>query len=223
MLASTTFHDLLLFDLDGTLSDPLVGIGRSLNYALAHFGHRTIGLAECSTYIGPPLDQAFRAITGTTSPDHVTALIAKYRERYAEVGYAENVLYPGIPEALARLAAARMPLAVCTAKPREFAERILELFGLRAYFAFVDGGQTGLHKWQQIEGLLAQGAVSTASVMIGDRSVDLLAAHRNGLHAAGVLWGHGSRQELEAERPRYLLTAPLELPILLGSQPTAPA
>ncbi len=218
----TAAHDLLLFDLDGTLSDPLVGIGRSLNYALAHFGYRTIELAECSAYIGPPLDQAFRAITGTTSPDHVTALIAKYRERYAAVGYAENVLYPGIPEALARLAEARMPLAVCTAKPLEFAERILEMFGLRAHFAFVDGGQSGLHKWQQIEGLLAQGAVSPASVMIGDRSVDLVAAHRNGLQAAGVLWGHGSRQELEAERPRYLLRAPLELPVLLGSPPTCP-
>jgi phosphoglycolate phosphatase len=218
-----TRHDLLLFDLDGTLSDPLVGIGRSLNYALAHFGYTELELAACSTYIGPPLDQTFTTLTGTTSPQHVAELIAKYRERYADVGYAENVLYPGIPAALARLSEAGVPLAVCTAKPHVFAVRILALFGLQGYFRFVDGGQVGLHKWQQIEALLAQGAVTTASVMIGDRAVDLVTAHRNGLQAAGVLWGHGSRQELEAERPRYLFHAPPELPTLaLGTNATEP-
>lgn len=209
-------HDLLLFDLDGTLSDPLVGIGHSINHALTHFGHAPVELSECSTHIGPPLDQTFQAITGTTSQSHLAALVGKYRERYAEVGYAENILYPGVADALLRLAEAKVPLAVCTSKRKDFAERILEMFGLRDHFEFVDGGEIGVRKWQQVAGLLEQGAVSASTVMIGDRSVDLVAAHRNGLHAAGVLWGYGSRQELEAERPRYLFTTPRELPDLVN-------
>jgi len=204
-------HELLLFDLDGTISDPLVGIARSLNHALTHFGHVPLDLSAVATYIGPPLDQAFRTITGTTSQHHLEALVGKYRERYAEVGYAENALYPGVADALGRLAATGIPLAVCTSKREDFAVRILEMFGLVDHFRFVSGGDIGIEKWQQIGGLLEQGAVSKTTVMIGDRSVDLVAAHRNGLHAAGVLWGYGSRHELEAEQPRYLFGSPGEL------------
>jgi len=209
-------HDFVLFDLDGTLSDPLLGIGRSINYALAHLGYEPVELSKLAVHIGPPLDDAFRFITGEHAPERVSAFVVKYRERYADIGYAENVLYPGIPEALARLQAAGVPLGVCTSKRSDFAERILEMFGLRACFRFVSGGDIGIKKWQQIESLLAQGLVSTSSVMVGDRSVDMIAAHRNGLQAAGVLWGHGSREELEGEQPRYLLTQPSEIHRLLG-------
>jgi|SRR5882672_3702986 len=207
-------HDLVLFDLDGTLSDPLVGIGRSINYALAHFGCATLELSEVSAHVGPPLDEAFRAITGITASDRLNGFIAKYRERYADVGYSENVLYPGVADALSTLRDSGMPLAVCTSKRRDFAERILEMFRLRSFFRFVDGGEIGVHKWQQIEALRARELVSESSVMVGDRSVDVVAAHRNGLFAAGVLWGHGSRAELERDRPRYLLHSPSQLPSL---------
>ena len=91
----------LIFDLDGTLSDPSVGIGRSLNYALEAFGYRRVSERELSRYIGPPLDWAFRDIVPDASPDRVLALVAKYRERYRDVGYAENTVYPGIADALA--------------------------------------------------------------------------------------------------------------------------
>lgn len=211
-----TPHDLILFDLDGTLSDPLVGIGRSINYALAHYGYAERELAQLSVYIGPPLDESFRALTGATAPDHIQALVAKYRERYADVGYAENLLYPGIPEALSALDLAGIPMGVCTSKRVDFAEQILKMFGLRAHFRFVSGGEIGTHKWQQIQGLLAHGQVSTASVMVGDRAVDMVAAHRNGLQAAGVLWGHGTQDELVHEQPRYLLASVSELPTLGG-------
>jgi phosphoglycolate phosphatase len=209
-------HDFVLFDLDGTLSDPLVGIGRSINYALEHLGYAPVELPKLAVHIGPPLDQAFRFITGEHAPQRAREFVVKYRERYADVGYAENVLYPGVPAALAGFQQAGVPLGVCTSKRSDFAERILEMFGLRAYFRFVDGGDIGIQKWQQIESLRAQGWVSTSSVMVGDRSVDMIAAHRNGLQAAGVLWGHGSREELESERPRYLLQTPVELGSLLG-------
>jgi len=220
-------HDLVLFDLDGTLSDPLLGIGRSINYALSTFGYASLELPELARYVGPPLDETFKSITGTASPGELNALVARYRERYADIGYAENVLYPGIAGALTNLSEAGVPLAVCTSKRKDFAERILEMFGVRSCFSFVDGGDIGVHKWQQIEGLLSQRSVSTSTVMVGDRALDMVAAHRNGLHAAGVLWGHGSRAELVSERPRYLFDSPPELlmldPRVIFSDPAARA
>ena len=90
------------------------------------------------------------------------------------------------------------------------------MFGLRSYFRFVNGGEIGTHKWQQITGLLTKEMVSTSSIMIGDRDGDLIAAHRNGLQAAGVLWGYGSRVELEKERPQFLLAHPTALVSLHG-------
>jgi phosphoglycolate phosphatase len=211
-----TPHDLVLFDLDGTLSDPLVGIGRSINYALTHFGYPARELKQLSACIGPPLDESFRALTGVTTQSHIEALVAKYRERYADVGYSENVLYPGIPEALRTLSDAGIAMGVCTSKRVDFAEQILEMFDLRAHFRFVSGGEIGIQKWQQMQVLLADGQVSTSSVMVGDRAVDMVAAHRNGLQAAGVLWGHGSREELVSEQPRYVLAAIPELVALGG-------
>ncbi|HJV68359.1 HAD hydrolase-like protein [Ideonella sp.] len=214
-------HDFVLFDLDGTLSDPQLGIGRSINHALAHFGFAPLADAEVSRCIGPPLDESFRAITGRDDDATIHGLVAAYRERYGDIGYAENRLYDGIPEALAALAGAGLPLGVCTSKRRDFAEKILSLFGLEQHFRFVDGGEIGVHKWQQIAALRERGVVGPRAVMVGDRAVDLVAAHRNGLDGAGVLWGHGSRDELQAESPRYLLDAPAELTRWAG-RPGAP-
>jgi phosphoglycolate phosphatase len=117
-------------------------------------------------------------------------------------------LYPGIVDALDALGEAGIPLGICTSKRTDFAERILAMFGLRSRFRFISGGDVGVDKWRQIETLLAQGLISASTVMVGDRAIDLVAAHRNGLSAAGVLWGHGSREELEREQPRYLLSEP---------------
>jgi phosphoglycolate phosphatase len=211
-----------MFDLDGTLSDPLVGIGRSINYALSSLGYEPLELAQLAVHVGPPLDHSFRTITGEHSPARAHAFVAKYRERYAEVGYSENVLYPGIREALADMREAGLFLGVCTSKRVDFAEQILEMFGLRSLFRFVSGGEIGTEKWQQIESLLRNGSIGTSTVMVGDRSIDLVAAHRNGLSAAGVLWGFGSRNELELERPRYLLSSPSELQALAGHPPRLP-
>jgi len=130
----------LVFDLDGTLSDPSVGIGRSLNHALEHYGHPPIPANEVPQYIGPPLDHAFRSRLVGATPEHIGELVAKYRKRYAELGFAENVIYPGIAEALYALDAAGIPLGLCTSKRADFAENILELFDLSDYFRFVSGG-----------------------------------------------------------------------------------
>src|SRR5215813_14555358 len=103
-----TSHDFLVFDLDGTLSDPLVGIGRSINYALSHFGYAELPLADLAVHDGPPLDQAFSVITGLSSIPALEGFVAKYRERYGEIGYSENVLYQGIPPVLQTLSQSGM-------------------------------------------------------------------------------------------------------------------
>lgn len=207
--------DLVVFDLDGTLSDPLEGIGRSINHALAHFGHAERPLEELAWCIGPPLADSFPVLSGNPDPAHLRDLILKYRERYAITGYAENTLYPGIPALLEALAAHGVPMALCTSKRADFAEQILEHFGLRQHFRFVSGQEgsagTAHQKWEQMAGLCAQGLVGPNSLMVGDRVFDMHAAHKNGLAAAGVLWGYGSREELEAESPQFLLERPEDL------------
>jgi len=201
----------LIFDLDGTISDPAAGIGRSLNYALSAFGYPILAEQDVSQYIGPPLDQTFRQLTQSTSQTHIQELVNKYRERYADVGYAENILYPGIAEALASLAVQGMPLGLCTSKPLKFAERILALFELSEYFSVTSGGDVGIQKTQQLRALLDDGAVGAASTMIGDRAVDIQAAVANSLRSVGVLWGHGSEAELTAATPNFLLQSPEQL------------
>jgi phosphoglycolate phosphatase len=201
----------LIFDLDGTISDPAIGIARSINYALSSFGYPTLPEKSISQYIGPQIDETFAQITASISPEHISALVGKYRERYAEVGYSENVIYPGVADALERLVARGVPLGLCTSKRVDFAERILALFGIREYFQFVNGGDIGTKKERQLRGLLSDGVVDPRSTMIGDRAVDILAAHANGLRSVAVLWGHGSRAELEAVHPSLLLQSPEQL------------
>jgi len=201
----------LLFDLDGTISDPLVGIGRSMNYALQTMGYRSRAIQELSVYVGPPLDESFLAITGEKNQESIDRFVTLYRERYTEVGYTENVLYPGITAVLATLSEAGVEMGLCTYKRVDYAEQILDLFDIRRYFAFVNGGTIGAQKWEQIGGLKREGLVNSSTIMVGDRGADIIAANRNGIGSAGVLWGYGGRDELLNERPDYLISEPEEL------------
>jgi phosphoglycolate phosphatase len=215
-----TRYDLIVFDLDGTLSDPMQDVSRSINYALKHYGYEERESSELAQYIGPPLDQTFHALTNSSQENVIRELVTKYRERYSEVGFSENILYPGVSEALLHLSESGVPMGVCTSKRKDFAEKILQMFGLSEFFQFVDAGDIGVEKWQQIAGLCEQGIVTPASIMIGDRAVDIIAAHKNGLQAAGVLWGYGSVAELESEHPEHLFTAPSEWSRLKGRSST---
>ena len=205
----------VVFDLDGTISDPLLGFGRSINHALRRQGLPERAPADLARFIGPPLYESAVELTGSADPDAHARLIADYRQRYGETGYAENTLYDGMPAVLHALRDSGATLGLCTSKRADFAERILGLFGLRELFAFVSGGDIGVHKWQQLQALREAGAVDGDSVMVGDRAIDVTSAHRNGLHACGVLWGFGSLAELRAERPHYIAEKPEDLPGLL--------
>jgi phosphoglycolate phosphatase len=201
----------LVFDLDGTISDPAVGIGRSINYALTHFRYPNIADDQVTTYIGPPLDEIFTAITATSAADDIAGLVEKYRERYAVIGYSENVIYPGITEAITELSRRHTMMGVCTSKRADYAAKILQLFNIDHHFCFVDGGDVGVRKQQQLASLLSNGIISSESSMIGDRAVDVYAARANGLRSVAVLWGHGSLSELEAAQPDVILESPQEL------------
>lgn len=205
-------YQYLIFDLDGTISDPKEGIVKSLNHALTSHGFSERGDDELSTFIGPPLDTTFSHLVSSTVNKLISSLVSTYRERYADIGYAENVLYPGVVESLEKLRLIPdIKLGICTSKRADFAERILELFSIREHFSFVNGGDVGIEKWQQLALLLQQNVINHQSLMIGDRYVDLSAAHKNRLDSVGVLWGYGSHAELIEHNPVAILSSPSEL------------
>jgi phosphoglycolate phosphatase len=205
-------YNYLIFDLDGTISDPKDGFVRSVNYALTHHGFEAREESSLTCYIGPPLEQSLAQLTDQTDPLLIQSLVAKYRERYTEIGYRENVLYDGIADALLTFArSSKVKLGVCSSKRVDFVEQILDMFDLRGVFSFVSGGEIGLEKWQQLGSVKTRYGISSNALMIGDRCFDLVAAHRNDLHGAGVLWGYGSLDELENETPQYILSDPSQL------------
>jgi len=191
--------DAIYFDLDGTLTDPKPGLTRSIQYALQRLDHPTIPTEDELTWcIGPPLRTSFvRLLGGDHTADRAVAL---YRERFSDIGLYENAVYDGISEVLTKLGQAGHRMFVATSKPHVFAERIVEHFGLRAHFEHVFGSEldgTRVDKSHLLEYALKKAAVDPAkTLMIGDRSHDMIGAKNNGMQAIGVLYGYGSKDEL---------------------------
>ena len=190
----------LLFDLDGTLTDNYLGIARSIVYALDRLGIAPPDAGVLRRCVGPPLRSSFAALLDTDESDAIEGAIALYRERFADVGWRENVVYDGIPEALAALAARDRPMYLCTSKPEVYARRIVALFGFHDHLRGVYGADLA-GRYDDKATLLAHLAsqeriVPAHAVMIGDRHHDVRAAHANGARAIGVLWGYGSEDEL---------------------------
>lgn len=210
----------LIFDLDGTLTDPLTGILRCMNYALSSHNHQVISESELKPYIGPPLEIGLGELSGSEDEAHIGELVATYRERYGELGYAENVVYAGIADLLNSLQEKGFRMGVCTSKFEKYAIKVLENFELDRYFTFVSGSsRPGMSKADQLRDLLDEGTVTADSLMIGDRDVDLIAARETGLHCAGVLWGYGSLQELTAEHPSFIAHTPNQLGAMIIDTP----
>jgi phosphoglycolate phosphatase len=201
----------VIFDLDGTISDPSPGIGRCLNYALQAHGFPEVSVEQVAAAIGLQLDEAFCRFCPDVDQATLSGLVTKYRGRYAEVGYSENTIYPGVPESLKELSAGGVSMGVCTSKRRDFAEKILAMFGMLTHFRFVDGGDIGIEKREQLAGLLQSTAIDRAAVMIGDRAVDISSAKANGLRSAGVLWGFGDLPELQGAGADVILRGTNEL------------
>ncbi len=206
-----TYHS-LIFDLDGTLTDPLTGILRCMNYALSSHSHQVISETALKPFIGPPLEIGLSELSGSNDEAHIKELVATYRERYGEIGYTENVVYDGISQMLNSLQSEGFRMGVCTSKFEKYAIKVLENFELDQYFEFVSGsGEPGLTKADQLQSLLDSGIVEQNSLMIGDRDIDLISAHKTGLGCAAVLWGYGSLKELTSEHPDFLAETPAQL------------
>jgi len=201
----------LIFDLDGTLSDPSLGIERSLNHSLAAHGYPEIPAEQVATVIGPPLDEVFVRFSPEADQAVISSLVASYRERYVDVGYAENSIYPGVADTLQELSSAGVRMGVCTSKRKDIAEKILALFELSAHFHFVSGGDVGIKKREQLADLLQTTDIDHSAIMIGDRAVDIASAKHNGLRSAGVLWGFGDLDELESAGADVILKTTSEL------------
>ena len=205
-----------LFDLDGTLTDPGIGITNSVMYALEKFGIHVSDRRELYPFIGPPLTDSFRKYFDFTEEQALQA-VEYYREYFRAGGIFENKVYQGIPEMLEELRAGNAIIALATSKPYEFSVQILEHFGLYRYFdhvgaATMDGRIS--RKSDVIRHLLDElGDMDKASVlMVGDRDQDVNGAKANGLHCAGVLWGYGSNDELVNAGADYIVSAPCDIP-----------
>jgi phosphoglycolate phosphatase len=210
----------VIFDLDGTLTDSAPGIVASLRHAFGLSGVEVPADEVLLRAIGPPFEHGLPDIG--VPPDLVLAVIARYRERYEDVGLFENGLYDGVVEMLDTLAAAGIILAVATAKPEPTAQRIIEHFGLADRFVVVAGatyeGVPGRRtKAEVVAYALAQLGITGGSgvVMVGDRDHDVLAARELGLVSIGVRWGYGSVEELTNAGADALAADPAEVVALI--------
>lgn len=188
----------VFFDLDGTLTNPEEGILNSIQYATDYYNVPT-KRRNLRKYIGPPLLDTFVELLGE---DKAQRAVEKYRERFSEGGgLFENEIYSGVKETLSKLKDAGYVLCTASSKPQVFVDRILEHFEIKQYFDFVGGATldgTVSKKEEVISKVLRQtGFKSHEVLMVGDRKYDLEGARHFGMDAVGVLYGFGSRQELE--------------------------
>jgi phosphoglycolate phosphatase len=210
----------VLFDLDGTLTDPKLGITRSINYALEQLGVPPRPESELLKCIGPPLLGSFQDLLGTTDATRCSQAMQHYRDRFSDVGLYENAVYPGIPEALARLQTAGYALILATSKPLTYAKRILTHFELDPYFAATYGSELDgrmSDKGELIYHILrAESLEPNKTLMVGDREHDIHGATKAGIRSLGVLYGYGSEDELRSAGATALCESPvgLELSIL---------
>ena len=188
----------LFFDLDGTISDPYEGITKSINYALAKFDRDEKEQAQLSKYIGPSLKFAFEELLGTSDEQHISQAIAFYRERYFSIGFKENELYDGVVELLQDLERLGYQQSVVTSKREDIATSVIEYFSLMDCFEDIHGCDIYLSKGELIKKILREKSLEPSeTLMIGDRKFDIEAGSQNQLQTIGVLWGYGTREELE--------------------------
>lgn len=201
-------YSTVLFDLDGTLTDPALGITNSVMYALKKYGITVQDRSELYKFIGPPLVDSFMEYYGFSKEKAMEA-VSFYREYFSVKGLYENTVYEGTREMLHTLKQAGKRLIIASSKPEGFVKEILRHFGLEEYFDFVAGATMdetrctkdaviayALEKCPYIE--------KSTAIMVGDREHDVFGARAHGLPCIGVLYGFGGRQELERAQATYI-------------------
>jgi phosphoglycolate phosphatase len=209
----------VLFDLDGTLTDPFIGITSSIQHALRQMGHEPPASEELRRYIGPPLQANFMEMLGDEAL--AAQAVGFYREHYGDVGKFENELIPGITDALQTMTNAGYTLFVATSKLETYSIDIIDHFGLspffrRVYGSALDGSRAD--KGELIRHIVhTEGLDPQQTVMIGDRLHDAHGAAVNDIRAVGVLWGFGDRAELEGAGAARIAASPAELLDIVGA------
>ena len=201
-------YSTIFFDLDGTLTDPGVGITNSVAYALKKWDIEVSERSLLYPFIGPPLSDSFQRYFGFSKEDSMKA-IEYYREYFRDRGIFENEVYDGVHELLTALRTEGKKIVLATSKPEGFARTILKHFDLMKYFDFVAGAsmdESRSKKGQVIAYALESLRITDKStvVMVGDREHDVMGAKENSLDCIGVLFGYGSREELETAGATYV-------------------
>lgn len=209
----------VLFDLDGTLTDPKPGITRCIQYALSELGYKSPDVNELLWCIGPPLKSSFSQLLQTSDDTLLDDAISLYRSRFSTIGLFENSLYPQIPETLKIIRAAGYQTFVATSKPQIYATRIIEYFDLAPLFDGVYGSELDGNrsvKGDLISYIIERESLLASTVfMVGDRSHDIIGAKKNNIASIGVTYGYGSREELETHSADWIADCPDEIPTLL--------
>lgn len=205
----------ILFDLDGTLTDPAVGITNSIMYSLKKYNIKVDDRSELYKFIGPPLLESFMKYYGFTEEEGKKA-IEYYREYFGVKGLFENIIYDGIKDLLKSLKDNGKILLVATSKPQVFAEQILVHFKLDKYFSFIAGSNldgTRIKKAEVIEYALEGLNITelTKTIMVGDREHDIRGAKTIGIKSIGVLYGYGSKEELVNADADYIVQSVSEI------------
>ncbi len=207
--------DTIVFDLDGTLTDPGEGITNSVAYALKKLGIDPPPREELYAFIGPPRSESFQHYFDLT-PEGAKHAISLYREYFKDKGIFENVVYPGVPQLLQRLESEGKVLLLATTKPEVFAKQVLDHFSLSKHFAFIGGSHLDGRRTKKEE--LIPYALQSANItdfarciMVGDRKHDILGAVASGISSLGVLYGFGSLEELRKAGANYIAKTVAEL------------
>ena len=206
----------ILFDLDGTLTDSEEGVIRSIQYALKKLKKPSPHPEELKWCIGPPLIESFKKLLGEDGSGQAHEALLMYRERFSKIGKFENKVYEGIPEVLSKLKEKGLSLFVATSKPTVYSIDIIKHFALAPYFNQVYGSELNgdrVDKTELIAHIMStEGLDKNDTVMIGDRRHDIIGAKNNGLASIGVTYGYGTKEELQdsgadrlAANPSYIL------------------
>ena len=203
----------ILFDLDGTLTDPKDGITKCVAYALKYFGIES-DADELTEFIGPPLKEQFMAYASLSENDAIKA-VEVYRERFAPIGKFENKVYDNIHYMLETLKRNGKTLVIATSKPHVFAQQIADKFNLSPYFSGIYGSELDGRNTDKAlvirEAMEKMRANSTNTVMVGDRIHDLIGAQKNNIPFVGVSYGYAKENELEEGGAKIIANSPIEL------------
>ena len=202
-------YQYIFFDLDGTLTDPGIGITNSVAYALKKWNIEVADRSELYKFIGPPLEESFRKYYGFSQEDALKAVDA-YREYFSVTGIYENTIFDGTESLLKKIKESGRKVVLATSKPQDFAEIILKHFHIDSYFDHVAGATMDGTRNKKADVItyaleLCGNPELSQTVMVGDREHDIHGANANGMESIGVLCGYGDREELTAAGATYIV------------------